>query len=179
MASIYLALLRGINVGGKNKIAMSDLARIFSEAGCEGVRTYIQSGNVIFKADPAVVAEIPSRVTSEIASRHALKVPVVLRTAEQMGEIAKNNPFLAGGTPEDTLHVMFMAGAPEPDKIAALDSNRSLPDQFSVIGQEVYLYLPNGAGHTKLTTDYFDSRLGTTSTGRNWRTVLNLLEMMR
>ena len=81
------------------------------------------------------------------------------------------------GPPEDKLHVLFLADHPDPARVAALDANRSVPDEFAVHGREVYLYLPHGVGRTKLTNDYFDRGLGTTCTGRNWKTVMKLVEM--
>ncbi len=105
-------------------------------------------------------------------------MPVVTRTAEEMGQAVSNNPFLRAGVAEDQLHVLFLADLPDARSIAILDPNRSPPDQFEVRGQEVYLQLPNGAAKTRLTNAYFDSKLATVSTGRNWRTVNKLLELM-
>jgi uncharacterized protein (DUF1697 family) len=89
-----------------------------------------------------------------------------------------NNPFLAAGAADETLHVLFLADPPSPRRVADLDPDRSPPDAFVVLGQEVYLRLPHGAARTKLTNAYFDARLATTSTGRNWRTVTKLLALM-
>jgi len=100
---------------------------------------------------------------------------VILRTAQQLREVISNNPF---PHVEDALYVMFPADLPSPAKIAALDPNRSLPDAFIVRGQEIYLHLPNGMADSKLTSAWFDSKLSTVSTGRNWRTVTKLLAML-
>jgi uncharacterized protein (DUF1697 family) len=178
MPATYLALLRGINVGGKNKLPMRDLIAMFVDAGCNNVRTYIQSGNVVFDADPDAPARLPGLVAAAIADRFGYRTPVILRTAEQVGRVVSGNPFLRAGAPEETLHVMFLANQPAPDRIAALDPDRSPPDAFHVRGAEVYLKLPNGVADSKLTNAYFDSKLGTTSTGRNWRTVTKLLDMI-
>ncbi len=174
MADSQLALLRGINVGGKNKLPMRDLADIFEDAGCENVRTFIQSGNVIFTATSNVSKRLAGAVTSKIADRFGHKVPVILRTSQQLRDVVSNNPFPHGAD----LHVMFLGDCPSPVKIASLDPDRSPPDVFLVRGQEIYLQLSNGAARTKLTNAWFDSKLGTVSTGRNWRTVNKLLEMM-
>ena len=174
----YLALLRGINVGGKNKLAMTALRDLFVAAGCDEVQTYIQSGNVIFRADPAVVASLPTDISTRIAAYCGYRVPVVVRTAEQLGDAIGANPFIAAGAAEETLHVLFLADRPSAHSIAALDPARSAPDAFIVRGQEIYLCLPNGAARTKLTNDYFDSKLATVSTGRNWRTVTTLFALM-
>ena len=177
MTSTYVALLRGINVGGKNRLPMRDLTCIFDEAGCRHIRTYIQSGNVVFEADSRSSEEIAGRVVAAIAERFGLAIPILLRTAAEMDDVARGNPFLEAGAPADALHALFLADWPEPRRVASLDPERSRTDAFVVRGREVYLWLPNGAARTRLTNDYFDSRLGTTSTGRNWRTIVNLLEM--
>lgn len=178
MSANCVALLRGINVGGKNRLPMKDLADIFARAGCAEVRTYIQSGNVIFNCADAAVEKLPSLVSAAIAKRHGLMVPVVIRTAAEMSKVLRHNPFLAGGAPEVECHVMFLAKVPSRNDAAKLDPHRSSPDEFELRGREVYLRLPHGAGKSKLTNAYFDSRLGTVSTARNWRTVTTLFEMM-
>ncbi len=178
MPETYLALLRGINVGGKNKLPMDRLRDLFVAAGCRDVRTYIQSGNVIFKADPTVVAVLPGVIAARIAESFGYRVPVIVRTTAQLDDVIQHNPFVAEGTDADTLHVFFLADLPHPRNVADLDPDRSPPDTFVVRGQDVYLRLPHGMARTKLTNAYFDARLATTSTGRNWRTVTALLALM-
>ncbi len=179
MPPTYVALLRGINVGGKNRVPMRELEEVFVEAGCRDVRTYIQSGNVLFSVDPPLAQSISARLAAAIAERFGYEIPVLLRTGEQLRDVIRDNPFLEAGAPENALHILFLAGLPEPDRVAALDPDRSRPDAFVVRGQEVYLWLPNGVARTRLTTDHFDSKLATTSTGRNWRTVVKLFELMQ
>jgi uncharacterized protein (DUF1697 family) len=166
----YAALLRGVNVGGKNILPMSDLAQFFAEAGCKNVTTFIQSGNVIFDGS----AKASTAVCARIEAAFGFKTSIILRSLPEMEKIAKSNPF-----PEtDQTHVVFLAAEPLTEQIAQLDPNRSAPDQFKVLGREIYLYMPNGMGRTKLTNAYFDSKLNTVSTVRNWRTLLKLLAMM-
>jgi uncharacterized protein (DUF1697 family) len=178
MSATYLALLRGINVGGKNKLPMKDLVEIFMRAGCEDVRTYIQSGNVIFRASPDVAVQLPDEITSMIAKSFGFRTPVILRTADQLRDVIVHNPFLKSGATEETLHVMFLADQPSLERVDNLDSDRSPPDAFIVRGRDVYLQLPNGVAASKLTNNHFDSKLATISTSRNWRTVTKLLELM-
>ncbi len=173
----YVALLRGINVGGKNKLPMRDLAALFAELGCSDVSTYIQSGNVVFKAAPGAADALPALAARHIRERWGLDVPVVLRSAEALGAVADHNPFLAAGANAEALHVLFLADEPPARAVAALDADRSPPDAFTVRGREIYLCCPHGIGRSKLTNDYFDRQLHTTSTGRNWRTVLKLVEL--
>ena len=158
-------------------LPMKDLTCLFEDAGCAGVRTYIQSGNVIFSGSQAKAEKLPGRIAKAIEDRFGYRTPVVLRRAEELGETIRNNPFLHAGAAENFLHVMFLASEPDPGAIAALDPDRSPPDAFVVRGREIYLLCPNGAGSTKLTNAWFDSRLSTISTGRNWRTVLKLYEL--
>ena len=177
MMGTHVALLRGINVGGRNRLPMKDLTTIFNDAGCADVTTYIQSGNVIFQASDELAARIPVLITDSIASRFDLRVPVVTRSAAELNQVVTNNPFLDIESDFTKLHVAFLADHPCSAESASLDPERSPPDTFQMRGREIYLHLPNGAARTKLTNAYFDSKLGTTSTARNWKTVLKLNEL--
>jgi uncharacterized protein (DUF1697 family) len=176
-AGLYVALLRGINVGGKNKLPMKDLSAMFALAGCADVKTYIQSGNVVCKASAAVAEKLPAFITAAIKKSVGHDIPIVLRTAEELASAAHKNPFLAAGAAPETLHVMFLKDEPTHAAVAALDAACSPGDEFIVRGKEIYLRLPNGVAKTKLSNAYFDRALGTTSTMRNWRTVLELVSM--
>ena len=177
-AGANVALLRGINVGGKNKLPMADLVAMFREVGCDDVRTYIQSGNVVFSAGPDLVGDIPSLISASIMDQFGYSIPVVTRTASEFEEIVRANPFAETGAEANRLHVMFLADLPDRAHVEALDPNRSPSDEFAVLGREVFLHFPNGVARSKLTNAYFDSSLSTTSTSRNWRTVGKLLEMV-
>ena len=174
---VNVALLRGINVGGKNRLPMKDLAAMFVDLGCDDVRTYIQSGNVLFRMSPTLGEDISSLISSSILSRFGYRVPVATRTAQDLQEIVQANPFLEAGAETDKLHIAFLADLPDSAHVESLDPNRSPVDEFAVLGREIYLYCPNGLARSKLTNNYFDSRLSTTSTMRNWKTVLKLLEL--
>jgi uncharacterized protein (DUF1697 family) len=175
----YLALLRGINVGGKNKILMTDLSAMFVKAGCKNVRTFIQSGNVIFDASVKVSAQVPRLVAEQITNTLGYKTPVILRSLGELEEAVSSNPFLKPGAEVESLHLVFLAAHPEQRMVAALDPQRSPGDEYVVRGREIYLRLGNSAADTKLTNAYFDSRLSTISTGRNWRTATKLLVLMK
>jgi uncharacterized protein (DUF1697 family) len=178
-ARAHVALLRGINVGGKNLVPMAELAALFTDAGCAAVRTYIQSGNVVFEPPQEARGDLAALLAQRIEARFRFAVPVVLRAAEALDRVLGDNPFLAEGADTQLLHVMFLAGEPAPAAVARLDPERSPPDRFVVSGSEIYLICPNGLARTKLTNAYFDRTLATTSTVRNWRTVGKLLEMAR
>ncbi len=174
-----VALLRGVNVGGKNKLPMSDLVAMFVEVGCEDVSSFIQSGNVLFRASAKLTAQLTDLIAKMIADRFGYRTPVLVRTREQLQDVVDFNPFVEAGGDEDTLYVMFLAQIPDSSAVASLDPDRSPPDSFEVCGREIYLELINGAAKTKLTNDYFDRKLDTISTSRNWRTVNKLLELMK
>jgi uncharacterized protein (DUF1697 family) len=160
-------------------LPMKELVGIFSAAGCEEIATYIQSGNVVFCAEDKVAKGLGEVVAKHVEERFGLKVPVVLRSAAELEAVIRGNPFLNAGVGEEMLHVSFLADRPKTDLVTGLDADRSVPDEFVVLGQEIYMKLANGVSGTKLTNAYFDSKLKTVSTMRNWRTVLKLAEMLK
>jgi uncharacterized protein (DUF1697 family) len=97
--STFIALLRGVNVGGKNKLPMKDLSAMFVAAGCVDVRTYIQSGNVLFTANAGLALRLPDLITTRFRDGFGYRTPVILRTAAQLAEVASSNPFLTSGAP--------------------------------------------------------------------------------
>ncbi len=173
----HVALLRGINVGGKNKLPMKELTAMFVDAGCSDVRTYIQSGNVVFRPGSALGEEVSSLISESILSRFGYRVPVVIRSAAELQQVVEANPFVETGAEADKLHVVFLAETPDEADAQGLAPDRSPGDEFAVLGREIYLHCPNGFAGTKLTNSYFETRLSTTSTTRNWKTVLRLLDM--
>lgn len=174
----YVALLRGINVGGKNRLPMRDLAARVEDVGGTDVRTYIQSGNVAFRASRAAARRFCAALARAIGAEHGLEVPVVLRTADELHAVFDANPFAAADADPKSLHVAFLADEPGADAVASLDPQRSPGDSFAVRGREVYLHLLGGVAKTKLSNAWLDAQLGTVSTVRNWRTVGKLLELV-
>ena len=174
----YVGLLRGINVGGKHKLPMKDLSEMYVKAGCSLVKTYIQSGNVVFQTKGGA-EPVCAKVSAAIEKKFGFSPPIVLRTSEEMERVTRNNPFLKAGAPETELHVLFLADVPKRADVENLSQYSFPPDEFTVRGKEIYLRLPNGFGTSKLATIRFDAKLRTVVTARNWRTVNQLLEMMR
>ncbi len=174
-----MALLRGINVGGRNKLPMKDLVAIFEAAGCTDVRTYIQSGNVVFYAPEENLASLPKRLALAISERFGHAPVAVIVSAAELRTMVDGNPFLARGMEAERVHLFVLADAPTAERIATLDPDRSPGDTFEVHGRALYLHITTSLADTKLTNNYFDTKLATTSTGRNWRTVLALAEMAR
>jgi uncharacterized protein (DUF1697 family) len=174
----YVALLRGINLGARNKVPMPALRSVVEALGHEDVRTYIQSGNVVFKSGWREVPGTAAALESAIAEEFGLRVAVVVRTQRDLQRVAGANPFLAAGADPSALHVVFLGSSPTKASVDALDPDRSPPDEFAVRKAEVYLHCPNGFGHSKLSLDYFERILGGPATIRNWNTVTKLLELM-
>ena len=173
----YVALLRGVNVGGKNRLPMADLRDIFTAAGCAAVQTYIQSGNVVFEAGQDLAERVPEIVTRAIRRRFGYETAVVMRSREELRRVVASNPFDTSGDPR-FLHVAFLEDTPGAEAVSRLDPQRSPPDAFAVRGHNVHLHYPNGVARSKLTNEYLAAQLQTASTMRNWRTVLSLLKMV-
>jgi uncharacterized protein (DUF1697 family) len=169
-----VALLRGLNVGGANRLPMAELVALFEAAGAAEVVTLQAAGNVLFRAPTGGAAGIGAAVQAALA-RRGLSTPVVLRTAAELAAVARANPY----PDAEGLHVAFLAARPRAAAVAALDRDRSPPDRLEVVGREVYLRLPNGMAHTRITNAWLDGALGTVSTVRNWRTVLALADAAR
>jgi len=171
-------MLRSINVGGRNRVAMADLRGIANSLGYGDVSTYVQSGNLVFtgSGSPAAVGRA---IEDRIASDLGVGVPVVVRTKLQLGRVLRENPFALQDLDEKTVHVTFLSERAKSGKVAQLRERAGQfgNDRFDVIGSQVYLHCPGGYGETKLNNSYLEGRLGVTATTRNWRTVTTLASM--
>jgi uncharacterized protein (DUF1697 family) len=171
----HVALLRAVNVGGRNLVAMAGLRELFVEHGHRHVTTYLNSGNVVFTPASPESADIPPAALAQeleaaFVRRFGFASPIVLRTGDEMAAVARSHPFAAIERDGVRLHVVFLAEDPDPSAVAALDPHRSPPDEYVVDGREIYVWYPTGAGRTKLSFD----GLGTPATARNWKTVTKL-----
>lgn len=173
----HVALLRGINVGGKHRVPMALLRERFEAAGASEVETYIQSGNVVYTATSKLAKTLPARVSEALAEEVGFEVPIVARTADEMREVAQAHPFVDRVPDEKLLMIAFLDRKPTAARVAALDPNRSPGDLMEVRGQHVYLAFPNGSGRSKLDANWLDRNLDAVGTWRNWRTVRALVEM--
>ena len=169
----HIALLRGINVGA-NTLKMERLREVFAELGFAGVRTYVQSGNVLFGAK-GTPAGLSATIEEKLRGETRLPVSVIVRTPAQLQRIIDANPFLREeGVDPRKLHVTFLAGAASKSGRAALAAVKSGADSWHAAGDVVYLHCPGGYGRTKLTNARIEKLLATT---RNWATVTALYEM--
>lgn len=172
----YVALLRAINLGARNKVSMAELRELFAALGAEDVATYLQSGNVVFRsrADaPGLVRAIENRVSRDLG----LSVTVLVRTPAALARVVARNPFAKKGARPESLHVTFLADTPSRASVRGLDPKHSEPDEFRVAGREVYLHCPKGYGRSKLSNAYFEKQLRVKATTRNWKTVTKLDEL--
>ena len=169
--STYVGLLKGVNVGGNNKIAMVQLRELFVSLGYEEVSTFIQSGNVIFASD---VVPNPGDLERAIATRFDIHISVAVRTGNDLRRVIRNNPFEVINP--SRLFVGFMTQMPAKKDVGDLDHDVFESERFSVIGAELYLDVPNDMAATKA-PDYLNRRLKVPITMRNWNTVTKLLEL--
>jgi uncharacterized protein (DUF1697 family) len=172
----YITMLRGINVSGRNKLSMDDLRAMVTDIGGNDVQTYIQSGNAVFtsaRSASAIVKDLERAVEESLGNR----VPVLIRTRQQLADVLGSNPFLTGAEDLKILHVTFLSAVPPATALASVSGKRSDGDELRVIGREVYLSCPNGYGTTKLTNAFFEKKLGTQATTRNWTTVGKLVTL--
>ena len=171
--TVYVGLLRGVNVGGARKLPMADLRRIAEDCGFDDVRTYVQSGNVVFRTGRAATA-VARKLRSAIAAETSRDPAIAVRTAAQLAKVVEQCPF------DDTanVHVTFLV---EGAKGAApkVDQQQFAPERYKVRGKEVYMYLPNGLGRSKLVQALTKGAAAADGTTRNWRTVTALLDMTR
>jgi len=175
--AVYIALLRSINVGGNSLVKMEELRALFARLGHTDISTYIQSGNVVFRAKSGAEARVRAALEQGILDTFGFPVPVVLRTRGELLRAQERNPFLGETENHKELSICFLHDAPTPAAFAKIDPDRSPPDECRQLGRELYLRLPNGSGNTKLTLAYLEKCLGTTGTARNLNTVNKLLEM--
>lgn len=146
--------------------------------GLENVKTYVQSGNVVFKAPKNFPETLSEQVQEKILRDFGFSVSVVVRSSEELGDTIKRNPFLSEkGIDASKLHVSFLSQTPEKSALQALEALPQKPDEFRARGKAIYLYCPNGYGRTKLSNNTLERALSVRATTRNWRTVNRLYEM--
>ncbi|HEY1389215.1 MAG TPA: DUF1697 domain-containing protein [Ktedonobacterales bacterium] len=175
----YSALLRGINVGGHRLIKMADLKAMFEALGFGAAQTYIQSGNVVFQADEAE-QPLRERIEQRIAATFGFPVVVALRTHDELARVISDCPFAPDALAEgEHLYVALLAETPAPTGIERMLASKTAPDEFRVLGREVYLLYRQNMRATLLTNSLLENRLGVPATSRNWRTLTALAAMSK
>lgn len=173
-----IALLRGINVGGKNSLPMKELVGILTDLGCRNVKTYIQSGNVVFQHQDKNFAQLVGKIGMAIKKHHGFEPVVLLLSIKEFERAMAGNPFPEGELEPSTLHVGFLASAPKKPDLKTLESLRSESERYLLEGCCFYLHAPEGVGRSKLAARA-EKLLGVAVTDRNWRTVCKIRELVK
>ncbi len=174
----YVAMLRGINVSGSKPIKMEALRASFEALGFSNVRTYVQSGNVVFAAKERTAAPLGAKIAARIKRDFGYDVPTLVLGAEALAQVVEENPFAGKkGVDPTKLHVTFLAAAPAAAGLQKMQAVSSGRDEFHCKGTSIYLVCPDGYGRTKLSNNVFERALRVGATTRNWKTVTALAAM--
>lgn len=175
----HLALLRGINVGGKRKILMADLRKLMENLGYSNPVTYIQSGNVLFTVAKTKTPEnIADHISEAIKDQYGFSVPVIVLKTKDLQQAFINNPFPVNETTISQLHLTILKTTPLKENLTVINAADYLPDQFKITGPFIYLHLENKYHKTKLSNTFFEKKLATSATTRNWKTITKLLSLL-
>ena len=174
MAERWVALLRAVNLGPRNRVAMADLREAFAGAGCSDVETYIQSGNVVFSSRARDRARLARKLERAVADELGIETRIVLRAGAEIRTLVDSHPF---GADSAQTHVAFLAEQPTAAAVRALLAEDVAPDELKVAGSDVFLRFPNGVQGARLSGALLERRLGVPGTLRNWRTVERLGEL--
>ncbi|MGZ4885117.1 MAG: DUF1697 domain-containing protein [Halobacteriota archaeon] len=175
-----IALLRGINVSGRKAVRMKDLKKSFEELGFENVSTYGQSGNVIFDCRRTQVGLLSRCIEKKLADTFGFSTTVIIRTQQELEKTLDHNPLIH--EPDvliEKLHVTFLLDAPDPSVVSNPDIRPDDGEKFVIVGNDVYLYCPNGYARTKLNNAAFEKKLKTLATTRNWKTINKLISKLK
>lgn len=174
----YISILRGINVSGKNLIKMDALKKMYEGLHFKNVKTYIQSGNVIFSTQPGEEKEIADKIAKQIKKEFGFDVPVIVLTADKLREIIQQNPFIKDKQKDVAfMHVTFLADVPKEFDKKGIEEKKSAGEEMEFSDDAVYLYCPVGYGQTKLNNNFLENKLKVGATTRNWKTANVILEM--
>ena len=173
----YIALLRGINVSGQKKIKMTELKSLFEKMDFQNVGTYIQSGNIIFSSKEISAKSLESKISLGIKKKFGFDVQTIIITPKEINDVLKNNPFIRQKKNIERLYVTFLSDQPSKESIQKLNLNDFSPEEYHIVGNQIYLHLPNGAGKAKLNNNFFENKLNIKASTRNWKTVKTLSEL--
>ncbi len=174
----YISLIRGINVGGHKTVKMDELRKAVEALGFEQVRTYVQSGNIVFQAPKQSAVTLSKKIEAVILKKFGHEAAVITKTPEELKAAIESNPFSKRkAIAEDRLYVTFLSGCPDAANVKKLDAVSSGDDEYRWHEDILYFHLPNGAGNSKLVTAPFEKWFALRATTRNWRTVNNLHQM--
>ena len=174
--NVWIALIRGINVGGNNLLPMAQLKVLLGKLGASDVKTYIQSGNAVFRHAGDDASTLALRITRAVEKACGFAPRVLLLTCEQLEQAVAANPFQQATADPARVHVLFLAATPERPDLAGLEKVKAASESFVLSGSYCYLHTPDGLAKSKL-AERAERLLGVAATARNWRTVGKLLEL--
>ena len=177
--TVYVSMLRAVNVGGTSRIKMDALRAVYESIGLKDVRTLLQSGNVVFRSAITNRDQLGKRIMQEIERQLALEVEVILRSLAEIASIVERGPVLSPRADKAKLLVMFLSAVPRAAAQAALVKWHKGPEMLEMRGPEIYLYYPDGVGRSKLSGAVIENKLDTSGTARNWNTLQKLLDTAR
>ena len=172
----WIALLRGVNVGGARKLPMKDLVALLERAGFSSVRTYIQSGNVVFQSSKGTARALSTRIAELILKKFGFQSEVLVLSLRDLTEAIKGNPFPQADDDHKSLHLFFLSERPRDPDLKSLATLKSGREAFALVGAVFYLHTPDGFVDSKLAARA-ERLLGVQATARNWRTVNQLLQL--
>jgi len=172
--AIWISFLRGINVAGNRGLKMAELEKIYGSLGFQNVQTYRQSGNVIFSHHGKDESGISTRIENALMTRMGLDVKIFLRSPNELAKIVEGHPFR--NKDRTRVHVTLLHSKPVKVPIAKITAAAAKGEEFALYNREVFLFLPNGQGRTKLSNNFFEKTLGIAATTRNWNTISGLLK---
>jgi uncharacterized protein (DUF1697 family) len=172
-----IALLRGINVGGNNKLPMKELSALLTGMGLCDVQTYIQSGNVVFRCDNKNKATLASKISAAINVQHGFAPHILLLEAADLKKAMAGNPYPEAQAEPKSLHLFFLDEVPQQPDLKALETIKADNERFKLAGKVFYLHAPDGVGNSKLAARA-EKLLGVPASARNWNTVCKLAEMV-
>jgi uncharacterized protein (DUF1697 family) len=176
--AVIVSMLRGVNVGGHNKIKMDALRALYESLKLRDAKTYVQSGNVIFRTEERDLPRLTKRIEDGIERKFRFRPDVILRTAAEMREVIAKNPFAKRhGIEPSKLLVSFLASDPGEEARERVRQMKCAPEELRIEGRELYIYFPNGIGRSKLSPGALEKALKTAGTGRNWNSVTKMLEI--
>lgn len=174
----HVSMLRGINVSGQKKIKMADLRALYESLGFENVRSYLQSGNVVFEDKNADASVLAAKIKSKIHDEYGYEVSIVMRDLAALQRVIASNPYLTDREEDPKmLYVTFLGEPPTKELADALERPDKCSDEFVLDGQEIFVFTPGGYGSTKLSNNFFERKLKISATTRNWKSVNALVEM--
>lgn len=175
--TVYISLLRGINVSGQKKVKMAELSALYETLGLDSIKTYVQSGNVVFQSDQSP-GDLSDKIHAAIEKQFGFSVEVLVRSLDDWRALVERSPFAGDGDKDPKyLHITLLAQLPDKQAIAELEVPQAGADEYRIDGQAVYLHCPNGYGRTKLNNNFWEKKLKVGATTRNWNTVNKLLEL--